>query len=85
MPQLPLVPEKHVITFKSWYTGDKIEIEFNADSDITEWKNVVKTIMTNATFIPELLTFLDEEYDDGYSVDDSNIDDSVKQDYYSPA
>lgn len=52
--------KKHKLSFNDGYTWKVITIEFHIDSDVSEWKNVFKTIMTFATFHPDALEFLDD-------------------------
>lgn len=55
--------DKHKIKFTNWYDWETIEIQFAPDSDVEDWKNVMKSIMIFATFPADSLEFLDDEED----------------------
>lgn len=58
-----MITNKHTICFKDWYTWIETTIQFSADSDINDWKAVIKWIMVMATFSWKSLDFLDRDDD----------------------
>ena len=52
------INKSNKITFESGYDW-KITIEFPSDSDVDDWKDVIRTIMIHATFHQDMLDFLD--------------------------